>query len=71
VLRHSLKLQGLPGRFSFPINASNGFDNTAIIPMRLLVPNATYALPGGHGVAYRRHDRVDPRDIRWSTTYSF
>jgi hypothetical protein len=71
MLRYTRKFLGLPGKFSFQINISNLFDNTAIIPMRLLIPNATLVLPGGHGMAYSRYDVVDPREIRCTTTYSF
>ena len=30
-----------------------------------------YVLPGGRGVAYSRYDLVAPREIRFTTTYSF
>ena len=71
MLRYTRKFQGLSGKFSFQININNLFDNTDIIPVRLLTTDTTYTLPGGHGPAYSRYDLVDPRDIRFTTTYSF
>ncbi len=71
MLRYTRKFEGLPGRCSFQINVSNLFDNADIIPMRLLTTDTAYILPNGHGAAYSRYDLVDPRDIRFSTTYSF
>jgi hypothetical protein len=30
-----------------------------------------FSLPGGRGPAYTRYDLVQPREIRFTTTYSF
>ena len=71
MLRYTRKFPRLPGRFSFQINIANLLDKTDIVPVRLLTDDPTFTLPGGHGVAYSRYDVVDPREIRFTTTYSF
>ena len=71
MLRYARKFPRLPGRFSFQINITNLLDKTDIVPVRLLTDDPTFTLPGGHGVAYSRYDVVDPREIRFTTTYSF
>jgi len=71
MLRYTRKFPRLPGRFSFQINITNLLDKTDIVPVRLLTDDPTFTLPGGHGVAYSRYDVVDPREIRFTTTYSF
>lgn len=74
MLGYSRKFARLPGRVRFQVNISNVFDNTDIIPTRLstsaAAPNG-YLVPGGRGVAYSRYDLVAPREIRFTTTYSF
>jgi len=74
MMAYSTKLQGLPGRVRFQVNVSNLFDETDIIPVRLSSgANARdgFEVPGGRGVAYSRFDLVTPREIRFTTTYSF
>ena len=71
MLRYTKKIEGLPGRLSFQVNINNLLNNTDIIPIHLLSNNTSNILPVGHGVAYSRYDFVDPREIRFSTTYSF
>ena len=71
MLRYARKFPRLPGRLSFQINISNLFDKTDIVPVRLLTDDPSFTLPGGHGVAYSRYDVVDPREIRFTTTYTF
>ena len=74
MMAYARKFKGLPGRVRFQINISNLFDQTDIIPVRLSTSvNARdgYVLPGGRGVAYSRYDLVAPREIRFTTTYSF
>ena len=68
------KFEGLPGRFRFQLNISNVLDRTDIIPVRLSTSDTApdgFLLPGGRGVAYSRYDLVTPREIRFTTTYSF
>jgi hypothetical protein len=74
MMAYSTKLGRLPGRVRFQVNVSNLFDQTDIIPVRLSTSgNAPdgYELPGGRGRAYSRYDLVAPREIRFTTTYSF
>jgi outer membrane receptor for ferric coprogen and ferric-rhodotorulic acid len=71
---YSRKFARLPGRFRFQINVSNLFDKTDIIPTRLSTSDAApngFIIPGNRGVAYSRYDLVEPRNIRFTTTYSF
>ena len=69
--RYSRKFKGLPGTFSLQVNVSNVLDNSNPVPVRLLTDDLTYRLPNGHGVPYGRLDLVDPREVRFTTTYSF
>jgi iron complex outermembrane recepter protein len=71
MLRYARKFKGLPGTFSFQVNVSNLFDNSDPVPVRLLTNDLTYQLPGGRGTPYGRLDLVDPREVRFTTTYSF
>ena len=74
MLGYTRKLRGLPGRVRFQVNVNNLLDQTDIIPSRLAF-NATnpdgFNLPGGRGPAYTRYDLVQPREIRFTTTYSY
>ena len=70
MLRYTRKLARVPGRVTFQLNVNNAFNNDQPIPVRLLT-NDGYLLPGGRGVAYGRLDLVDPREYRFTTTYSF
>jgi hypothetical protein len=58
----------------FQLNVSNLLDRTDIIPSRLSrsasAPDG-FVIPGGRGLAYSRYDLVAPREIRFTTTYSF
>lgn len=74
MMSYTRKFTGLPGRVRFQINVSNLFDRTDIIPTRLSTSNTApngYEIPGGRGIAYSRYDLVPPREIRFTTTYSF
>lgn len=71
MIRHTRKFPALPGTFSIQLNVNNVFDNSDPVPQRLLTNDPGYRLPGGRGVAYGRLDLVDPREFRFSTTYSF
>ena len=74
MVRYKWKLRGLLGLVSCQLNVYNVLNNTAIMPERLS-DSATaldgFILPGGRGVAYSRFDLVDPREVRFTTTYSF
>jgi iron complex outermembrane receptor protein len=73
MLRYVRKFSRLPGRFSFQMNVYNVLNRTDIIPQRLSTsvdaPNG-FIVPGGRGLALSRYDLVDPREFRFSTTYS-
>jgi hypothetical protein len=74
MMAYSTKIKGLPGRARFQVNVANLFDETDIIPVRLSTSDANpdgFSLPGGRGKAYSRYDLVAPREIRFTTTYSF
>lgn len=74
MMAYSTKLKGLPGRVRFQVNVSNLFDNTEIIPVRVSTSDVAldgFALPGGRGLALSRYDVVQPREWRFTTTYSF
>ena len=56
------------------MNVNNLLDRTDIIPSRLAFSATSpdgFNLPGGRGPAYTRYDLVQPRDIRFTTTYSY
>jgi hypothetical protein len=74
MMAYSTKLPRLPGRVRFQVNVSNLLDQTKIIPVRLSTSDSApdgFMMPGGRGVAYSRYDLVQPREIRFTTTYSF
>jgi outer membrane receptor protein involved in Fe transport len=70
MVRYALKFARLPGRVSFQLNINNLFDNDKIIPQRLMRAD-DYEIPGSRGRGYGRYDLVEPRDIRFTTTYSY
>lgn len=74
MVAYSRKFERLKGRVRFQLNVTNVFDKTDIIPSRLATsPTAPdgFLIPGGRGVAYSRFDLVQPREIRFTTTYSY
>jgi outer membrane receptor for ferric coprogen and ferric-rhodotorulic acid len=74
MLAYTRRIQGLPGRVRFQLNVSNVLDRTDIIPSRLSISESApdgFVIPGGRGLAYSRYDLVAPREIRFTTTYSF
>ncbi len=74
MLRYVRKFDRLPGRVTFQINVYNVFDRAGIIPQRLSTSATApdgFLVPGGRGLAYSRYDLVEPRDIRFTTTYSY
>jgi iron complex outermembrane recepter protein len=74
MIRYSRRIQSLRGRVTCQINITNLLNDTDIIPVRLSTGATAldgYVLPNGRGVAYSRYDLVQPREIRFTTTYSF
>ena len=74
MIAYTRKFRSLPGRFRFQINVTNIFDKQDIIPSRLSTSTGApdgFEIPGGRGTAYSRFDLVQPRDVRFTTTYSF
>jgi outer membrane receptor for ferric coprogen and ferric-rhodotorulic acid len=74
MIGYSRKFAKLPGRFRFQVNISNLFDQSDIIPSRIATSATApdgYVLPGGRGIAYGRYDLVQPREFKFTTTYSF
>lgn len=74
MLAYTRKFSRLPGRFRFQLNVTNLLDKTDIIPVRLASSDAApfgFTVPGGRGVAYSRYDLVVPREIRFTTTWSY
>jgi hypothetical protein len=70
MLRYTWKAPRVPGRFAFQLNVNNVLDRTDIIPQRLATADG-FVLPGGRGAAYSRFDLVDPREVRFTTTWSY
>jgi iron complex outermembrane recepter protein len=74
MLRYSPRPRRLPGKLTFQVNVTNLLNDTGIIPVRLSTSETArdgFVLPGGRGIAYSRYDLVEPREIRFTTTYSF
>lgn len=74
MLAYTWRPKRVPGRVRFQVNVSNLLDRTDIIPARLAISETApdgFVLPGGRGVAYSRYDLVQPREWRFTTTYSF
>jgi iron complex outermembrane recepter protein len=74
MMRYVYRPRGLPGRLSFQVNINNVLNRTDIIPQRISTSNDApdgFIVPGGRGLGYSRFDLVAPREIRFSTTYSF
>lgn len=74
MLAYSTTVERLRGRLRFQVNISNLLNQTDIIPGRIATGAGApdgFALPGGRGLAYSRYDLVAPRDVRFTTTYSF
>jgi hypothetical protein len=70
MLRYTWKAPRLPGRFTFQLNVNNVLDRTDIIPQRLATVDG-FTIPGGRGPAYSRFDLVDPRELRFTTTWTY
>ncbi len=77
MLRYRLRVphHWLPNPVTFQFNATNLFNQHGIIPQRLsatpIQASPTFIVPGGRGIGYSRFDLMEPRSIRFTTTYSF
>ena len=77
MLRYRLRmpLGWLRNPVTFQFNATNLFNQHGIIPQRLaatpVTASPTFVVPGGRGIGYSRFDLMNPRSIRFTTTYSF
>ncbi len=71
MLRYARKVERLRGTLSVQINVSNLLDTADPVPTRLLTNDPAYKLPYGRGTPYGRLDLVDPREVRFTTTYAF
>jgi len=74
MMAYTRRFPSLRGVVRFQVNVSNLFDETEIIPVRYSLSAAApdgFVLPGNRGIAYSRYDLVAPREIRFTTTYSF
>jgi len=68
--RHKVDLGRFNGTMTYQVNVSNLFDRDGIMPQRFS-STPEYTLPGGRGVAYSRFDFIDPRSIRFTTTFAY
>ena len=77
LLRYRIRMPGgwLQNPVSFQFNATNLLNQHGIIPQRLaatpVTASPTFVVPGGRGIGYSRFDLMEPRSIRFTTTYSF
>jgi hypothetical protein len=55
---------------NYQLNISNVLDRDGIIPQRFS-STPDFQVPGGRGTAYSRVDFVEPRSIRFTTTFSY
>ncbi len=68
--RHKLDAWRFRGSLTFQLNVSNLFDRDGIMPQRFS-STPDFVVPGGRGVGYGRFDLIDPRSIRFTTTFSY
>lgn len=68
--RHKVSPWRFKGTMTYQLNVSNLFDRDGIMPQRFS-STADFIVPGGRGVGYSRFDFIDPRSIRFTTTFSF
>ena len=74
MIAYTRKFARLPGRVRFQLNISNVLDNTEILPVRIATGAAApdgFYVPGGRGLGYSRYDLVAPRELRFTTTWSY
>ncbi len=72
MLRYSHKVSEwrLRGTLSYQLNVTNVLDQHGIIPQRFS-STPDFQIPGGRGIGYSRVDFIDPRTIRFTTTFSY
>ncbi len=72
MLRYAHRVSGwrLRGTMSYQLNVTNVMDQDGIIPQRFS-STPEFQVPGGRGVGYSRVDFVEPRSIRFTTTFSY
>lgn len=68
--RHKVNAWRFKGSLSYQLNISNLLGRDGIMPQRFATLPA-FNLPGGRGIAYSRFDFVEPRSIRFTTTFGF
>ena len=64
----------MPGRLRLQVNVSNALDRSGIIPSRLATGATApdgFLVPGGRGPAYSRFDLIQPREFRFTTTWTY
>jgi iron complex outermembrane recepter protein len=74
MLAYTRKIGHVPGRFRFQINITNLLNDTDIIPVRIATGDTApdgFIVPGGRGIGYSRYDLVTPRELRFTTTWSY
>jgi iron complex outermembrane recepter protein len=67
---HKISQSRFRGTLSYQLNVSNALDQHGIVPQRFS-STPDFIIPGGRGIAYSRIDFVDPRSIRFTTTFSY
>lgn len=74
MLAYTRKIGRVPGRFRFQLNVTNLLNKDDIIPVRIATSDAApdgFIVPGGRGLGYSRYDLVTPRELRFTTTWSY
>ena len=74
MLAYSLKVPRLPGRLRLQLNVANALDRGGIIPARLATGATApdgFQVPGGRGLGYTRFDLIQPRELRFTSTWTF
>ncbi|MFM1747632.1 MAG: hypothetical protein RLZZ188_1298 [Verrucomicrobiota bacterium] len=74
LVAYSLRVPGMPGRLRLQVNVSNALDRSGIIPSRLATGATApdgFLVPGGRGPAYSRFDLIQPREFRFTTTWTY
>ena len=74
MIAYTRKFARLPGRVRFQLNVANVLDHTDLLSVRLATGAAApdgFMVPGGRGLAYSRYDLVAPRELRFTTTWSY
>jgi hypothetical protein len=67
---HKVSAGRFRGTMSYQLNIANVLNQDGIIPQRFS-STPDFQVPGGRGVGYSRVDFIEPRSIRFTTTFSF